>query len=112
MEPKKKYDSTVARIAGNILSGVRIDTMSVDQRHDHANMAVALARMTPDERQRDWYREMALLFGELSAQWAVVERKDDFAASRARLAAHFGRLALGEEEYEPAPSVADSETSV
>lgn len=53
--------------------------------------------MTPeDARRRDWYQEMAEYFGECAASMAG--RWDDH--THARLAAHFGRLAMEEKDDE------------
>ena len=55
--PKRKYDSTVARIAGNILSGFRPDYTldrddKVEQQRVMAQWAVAMARAIVAEVER------------------------------------------------------------
>lgn len=49
---KKKYDSTVARIAGNIMSGYEWYDLTPRERDEFAAEAVAMARAIVAETQR------------------------------------------------------------
>jgi len=49
---KKKYDSTVARIAGNLLSGFPFDEYSLDDGLRLVSEAVAMARAIVAETER------------------------------------------------------------
>lgn len=70
--------------------------------------------MTPDERRQAWYREMAEHFSYQTAQWtngAETVMDDVCAGDAARLAAHFGRLALGETDDEELQAIRPFATS-
>ena len=49
---KRKYDSTIARIAGNLLSGVPDDWLRVSRREDTVRTAVDTARLIVEEVER------------------------------------------------------------
>lgn len=50
--PPRKYDNTVARIAGNILSGFPFHEYDSDEISSHLAHAVAMARMVVAETIR------------------------------------------------------------
>lgn len=52
MSEKRKYDSTVARIAGNLLSGFPFDEVSADDTIRMIREAVAMARGIVAETER------------------------------------------------------------
>jgi hypothetical protein len=54
MSQQKKYDSTVARIAGNIFSGVALHLWNQDAEADvrASKWAVSVARMIVEETER------------------------------------------------------------
>lgn len=52
MSEKKKYDSTVARIAGNLMSGYEWYDLTPRERDEFAFEAVAMARAIIAETER------------------------------------------------------------
>lgn len=52
MSGPRYYDSTVARIAGNLLSGVACNRLSHDEKDSVVNQAVRMARLIVAETRR------------------------------------------------------------